>query len=128
MLTNMFTLIGKDATISIGDNYMKTLIETVPITRFNRGQAGKIFGDVKKTNNVKLVIKNNEPEVVILSPETYNEIVEVYEEYKEKILYAKVADRLLNDDDKLYSKDEVLKELGISEEEFEKTKLCDVEL
>ena len=124
----MFTLIGKDATISIGDNYMKTLIETVPITRFNRGQAGKIFGDVKKTNNVKLVIKNNEPEVVILSPETYNEIVEVYEEYKEKILYAKVADRLLNDDDKLYSKDEVLKELGISEEEFEKTKLSDVEL
>ena len=128
MLTNMFTLIGKDAIIFIGDNYMKTLIETVPITRFNRGQAGKIFGDVKKTNNVKLVIKNNEPEVVILSPETYNEIVEVYEEYKEKILYAKVADRLLNDDDKLYSKDEVLKELGISEEEFEKTKLSDVEL
>lgn len=124
----MFTLIGKNATISIGDNYMKTLIETVPITRFNRGQAGKIFGDVKKTNNVKLVIKNNEPEVVILSPETYNEIVEVYEEYKEKILYTKVADRLLNDDDKLYSKDEVLKELGVSEEEFEKTKLSDVEL
>jgi len=128
MLTNMFTYFRGFDTLSIGDNDMKTIIETVPITKFNRGQAGKIFGDVKKTNNVKLVIKNNEPEVVILSPKTYNEIISVYEKYQEKALYSRVAERLLKGNSKKFSKEEVLKELGISQEDLDATELSDVEI
>lgn len=128
MLTNMFTYFRGFDTLSIGDNDMKTIIETVPITKFNRGQAGKIFGDVKKTNNVKLVIKNNEPEVVILSPKTYNEIISVYEKYQEKALYSRVAERLLKGNSKRFSKEEVLKELGISQEDLDSTELSDVEI
>ena len=127
MLTNMFTYFRGFDTLSIGDNDMKTIIETVPITKFNRGQAGKIFGDGKKTNNVKLVIKNNEPEVVILSPKTYNEIISVYEKYQEKALYSRVAERLLKGNSKRFSKEEVLKELGISQEDLDATELSDVE-
>lgn len=47
---------------------------TVPILRFNRWLAGKIFTDVK-ANGSKVVMKNNEAEVVILSPEQYTEMI-----------------------------------------------------
>ena len=37
---------------------------TVPISLFNRGQAGKIFEDVRK-NGAKVVMKNNVAECVL---------------------------------------------------------------
>ena len=43
---------------------------TVPITLFNRGLAGKIFEEVKQQGS-KVVMKNNTPECVLLSPEEY---------------------------------------------------------
>jgi PHD/YefM family antitoxin component YafN of YafNO toxin-antitoxin module len=42
----------------------------VPITRFNEGQANKIFDEVKK-EGVKIVLKNNKPIGVIMTPEMY---------------------------------------------------------
>ncbi len=43
---------------------------TVSISLFNRGLAGKIFSDVKRTG-AKVVMKNNLPEVVLLPPDEY---------------------------------------------------------
>ena len=43
---------------------------TVPISLFNRGQAGKIFEEVRKSG-AKVVMKNNVAECVLLSPEEY---------------------------------------------------------
>ena len=43
---------------------------TVPITHFNRGLAGKIFEEVKATG-AKVVMKNNTAECVLLSPDEY---------------------------------------------------------
>lgn len=48
---------------------------TVPISNFNRGLAGKIFADVR-TSGAKVVIKNNMPECVLLSPEEYIRIID----------------------------------------------------
>lgn len=40
---------------------------TVPISLFNRGQAGKIFEEVRQSG-AKVVMKNNTAECVLLSP------------------------------------------------------------
>ena len=52
----------------------------VPITRFNRGEAGKVFDEVKE-NGMKIVFKNNDPACVLLEPEYYEEMVEALEDF-----------------------------------------------
>ena len=52
----------------------------IPITRFNRGEANKIFDEVKETG-VKAVLKNNVRVGVIVEPEQYDEMVELLEDY-----------------------------------------------
>ena len=46
------------------------LRSTIPISLFNRGMAGKVFEDVRR-QGAKVVMKNNSPECVLLSPEEY---------------------------------------------------------
>jgi antitoxin StbD len=52
----------------------------VPITRFNRGEASKIFDEVN-TRGAKVVLKNNMPVCVLVQPERYEEMVEALEDY-----------------------------------------------
>ena len=54
---------------------------TVPISLFNRGQAGKIFEDVRK-NGAKVVMKNNVAECVLLSPEEYVRLMDALNDAK----------------------------------------------
>lgn len=49
--------------------------DTISISLFNRGLAGKIFAEVRKTG-AKVVMKNNLPEVVIMSPEEYIKLMD----------------------------------------------------
>jgi len=49
--------------------------DTVPISLFNRGLAGKIFEDVKRSG-AKVVMKNNTAECVLLSPDEYVRLVD----------------------------------------------------
>lgn len=46
----------------------------VPISRFNKGEANKIFEEVKR-DGVKVVIKNNQPIGVIMAPEIYESLM-----------------------------------------------------
>lgn len=55
--------------------YLQPLPKTVPLSSFNRGKASKIFSDVKKYGTT-VVMKNNEPECVLLSPNDYNALLE----------------------------------------------------
>ena len=50
----------------------------VPVSRFNRGEASKIFDEVEQTG-LKIAIKNNKPACVLLSPQKYEEMIEVLE-------------------------------------------------
>lgn len=43
---------------------------TISISQFNRGLAGKIFDEVKRSG-AKVVMKNNNPEVVIVPTDEY---------------------------------------------------------
>ena len=84
----------------------------IPISQFNRGLAGKIFSDVK-TTGPKVVIKNNMPECVLLSPEDYSLIIEGKENTHDK---GSRTSTTLNDSFNGYSNVKQQHEMG--EEEY----------
>ena len=88
----------------------------VPITRFNRGEASKIFDEVE-SSGMKIVVKNNKPACVLLSPERYDEIMELL---SDQILFHEAEKRMANTaDNELLTQDEMMAELGISEDDLE---------
>ena len=53
----------------------KMLKGFVPISRFNKGEAGKIIEEVKR-DGIKVIVKNNAPECVMLTVEAYDKLVQ----------------------------------------------------
>ena len=51
----------------------------VPVSRFNKGEAAKIFDEVSKAG-IKIAVKNNKPACVLLSPERYESLLEKIED------------------------------------------------
>ncbi len=86
----------------------------VPITQFNRGQASRIF-DRLHTEDQLVVLKNNQPAAVILSPAEFTRLSEIEEDYA---LLLEATRRLANNTAPVTPMNEVLKELGIREEEL----------
>lgn len=83
----------------------------VPITRFNRGEASKIFDEVDE-NGFKIVIKNNIPACVLVKPERYEDMLEIIEDFS---LFFEAEKRLKNAaQEGFISNEQVLNELGIS--------------
>jgi PHD/YefM family antitoxin component YafN of YafNO toxin-antitoxin module len=87
----------------------------VSISRFNRGEATKIFKEVDKIG-VKYVLKNNEPISVLMSPSRYEEMMEALEDY---VLYFEAEKRVAAAKGKYVTSDEVLVELGISDSDLD---------
>ena len=101
-------------------NILKSL---VPITQFNRGQASRIF-DRLRTERQLVVLKNNQPAAVILSPEEYTRLTEAEEDYQLLLL---ARERLAGDNlQNAIPEQDVLSGLGITEEEIAQAE--DVEL
>ncbi len=89
---------------------------TIPISQFNRGLAGQIFADVKKTGS-KVVMKNNEAEAVVLSPEEYVQLMDILNDYE---LLSLAVERLEHlDPATLISGEEMDRRLGFTEEELD---------
>ena len=87
----------------------------VPISQFNKGQAAKIFDRLHSENEL-IVLKNNQPSAIILSPEEYTRLTEIEEDY---YLLLEANRRLEADgNNKTVSLDTVMNELGISEDEL----------
>lgn len=96
-------------------NILAALKNTVPISVFNRGLAGKIFSDVKQ-NGAKVVMKNNAPECVLLSPEEY---IQLMDEVNDARLLTLATQRMEHyDPDATIPAAEVQRELGITDEEL----------
>lgn len=96
---------------------IKSIMNTlIPITRFNRGEANKIFEEVSETG-VKIVLKNNVPVGVIISPEAYEAMVEALNDHA---LFFEAEKRMENAAaDEPISHEQVMKALGISEADLE---------
>ena len=50
----------------------------VPITRFNKGEANRIFDEVE-SSGTKIVMKNNRPACILMSPGRYEALMEMIE-------------------------------------------------
>ena len=96
----------------------------VPISQFNKGQAAKIFDRLHSENEL-IVLKNNQPSAIILSPEEYTRLTEIEEDY---YLLLEANRRLEADgNNKTVSLDTVMNELGISEDELLDAEDVDIE-
>ena len=83
----------------------------VPITQFNHGHASRIF-DRLHTENQLIVLKNNQPSAIILSPSEFQRLSEIEENYT---LLLEATRRLKENSSSTTSREEVMSELGISE-------------
>lgn len=100
----------------------KLLQSLVPISQFNRGQASQIFDRLHKENQL-IVLKNNQPSAVILSPEEYARLTEIEEDY---LLLLQANQRLAKNTDTI-PMENVLKELNISTKELTETEDIEIE-
>lgn len=97
-------------------NIVSAIKNTIPISQFNRGLAGKIFAEVKQSG-AKVVMKNNTAECVLLSPDEY---IRLMDEVNDARLLSVAAERMKDfDPDTLISKETLYAELGISQEDID---------
>ena len=94
---------------------MSAIKNTVPISQFNRGLAGKIFEDVNQSG-AKVVMKNNVAECVLISPEEY---VRLMDEVNDARLLAVASERMAHfNPATLISEEEMNRRLGITEDKL----------
>lgn len=97
---------------------MSAIQNTVSISQFNRGLAGKIFEDVKHCG-AKVVMKNNTAECVLLSPAEY---VSLMNEVNDARLLAAATERMAHfDATKLVSQADVDTEFGFTDADLADT-------
>ena len=94
----------------------------VPISQFNKGQAAKIFDRLHSEREL-IVLKNNQPSAIILSPEEYTRLTEIEEDY----FLLLEANKRMEDNGNTISFDSVMSGLGISEDELLDTEEVDIE-
>jgi PHD/YefM family antitoxin component YafN of YafNO toxin-antitoxin module len=95
----------------------KVLDSIIPISRFNRGEANKIFDEVTETG-VKVVLKNNIPIGVLVDPQQYEDMVETLEEYA---LFFEAEQRMRNvEKGGFLSEKQVMEDLDITESDLDK--------
>lgn len=96
----------------------------VPISQFNKGRAAKIFDRLHSEREL-IVLKNNQPSAIILSPEEYTRLTEIEENY---FLLLEANIRMQNNGNKnTISFDSVMSDLGISEVELSDMEDVDIE-
>lgn len=100
-------------------NSIRSAIEnTIPISLFNRGLAGKIFEEVKRYG-AKVVMKNNSPECVLLSPAEY---IQLLDEINDARLLATAVQRMSHfTPSTAISQEQVDQEFGFTLSDYENT-------
>lgn len=102
----------------------EALNSLVSITQFNKGQASRIF-DRLNTEKQLIVLKNNVPSAVIISPEEYIRLSEIAEDY---YLLTESQTRLKgNEGKKALSFSEVMQNCSITENDIENAEDLEIE-
>ena len=102
-------------------NMLRSLVS---ISQFSKGQATKVFGRLRNEPQL-IVLKNNIPEAVLLSPEEYMRLSEIEENYN---LLTLAQERLANGNlNSAVSETEVLASLGISEADIDSAEDVEIE-
>lgn len=100
------------------------LTRLIPITQFNRGQASRIFDRLRSEPEL-IVLKNNQPSAVILSPDEYTRLSEIEENY---FLLLEATKRLsANEGKPTVSEADVMKHFGITGADLEEVEDLEIE-
>ena len=94
----------------------------VPVSRFNKGEAAKIFDEVSKTG-IKFAVKNNKPACVLLSLERYEALIEKMEDLQLMV----EAERRIAEGEPIYSQAEVMQRLGITQADIDAAEDVEIE-
>lgn len=95
------------------DSVRGAIEKTVSISHFNRGLAGKIFAEVKRSGAM-VVMKNNAAECVLVSPEEY---IRLMDEVNDARLLMLANERMAHfDPSKTISQEQIDKEFGFTAE------------
>lgn len=99
-------------------NIRSAIENTIPISQFNRGLAGKIFDEVKQ-HGAKVVMKNNSPECVLLSPEEY---LHLLDEVNDARLLSTATQRMSTfNSSTIISQEQVDQEFGFTPSDYTET-------
>ena len=106
------------------DSASAIIKNTVSINQFNRGFAGRIFEDVKKTGT-KVVIKNNQPECVLISPAEY---IDLIDEINDLRLLKLSEERMAHyNPSQTFSTADLENEFGITQEDYDRIGEVEIE-
>ncbi len=90
--------------------------KTVPISCFDEGGASRIF-DAVEHDGPTVVMNNDHPVCVLLSPKQYEVLIEML---SDTLLFEEAESRMaMNDDSKNTSQEEMMRALGIRQEELD---------
>ena len=94
----------------------ETLRSLVSISQFSKGQATQVFDRLKNEPQL-VVLKNNVPAAILLSPDEFSRLAEIEENYRLLLL----AQQRLDHDNLANARSEVdvMTRLGISEDAIE---------
>lgn len=102
-------------------NILKSLVS---ITQFNKGQAAKIF-DRLKTERRIIVLKNNAPSAILLSPDEYLRLLEIEEDsYLLNLAEQRLADYKTGDG---IPYEKALVQMGLTHEDIENAEDVEIE-
>ena len=102
-------------TPSISD-FLKNMIS---ITDLNKGKGSQIIDEVKKTG-YKVILKNNRPEAVLITPDQFEEMLALKEELMDMTLGMEALRRMAHFDPAVsISHENLLAEFGISQAELD---------
>lgn len=88
----------------------------VPISRFNKGEANRIFDEVE-SEGTKIVMKNNRPACVLISPNQYESLMEML---SDSIMLEEAESRMAHyNPEESLSQEDMMKALGITEEDMD---------
>lgn len=94
---------------------ISAITNTIPITQFNRGIPEEIFEDVKQCG-IKVVMKNNNAECILLSPDEY---ICIMDELNDARLQVAAFERMVHFDfSALISEEEMNRHLGVTDEDL----------
>ena len=101
----------------------ETLRSLVSISQFSKGQATQVFDRLKNEPQL-VVLKNNVPAAILLSPDEFSRLAEIEENYRLMLLAQERLDN--NNINNARSEADVMASLGITEDDIENAE--DVEL
>ena len=101
---------------TINNQILNFADKLIPISDFSKGKTAQIFEDVKNNNAEYIVLKNNQPTALVIYIDNYREMAD--KAAKMELLLLGIANERISDGHETTDFNDVITELGFTEEEI----------